>query len=129
MERSLAFSVVVLNLLLTVAPRLSAQSDTRLLLAAGSGVPGHAGFSFGPFSNLAMNDNREIVFLSSLRGPRNELLAVIRSSGVSFSVVAFQGLQAPVLKTSYDSFSAPSLNDVGTICFAAGLKDAEGNPS
>jgi hypothetical protein len=128
-ERSLVVSVVVLNLLLTVSPRLSAQSNTRLLLAAGSGVPGHAGFSFGPFSNLAMNDNREIVFLSSLRGSRNEMRAVVRSSGVTFSVVAFQGLQAPVLKTSYDSFSAPTLNDAGAICFTAGLKDTEGNPS
>ena len=129
MERSPAFSFVVLTLLLSITPRLSAQSNTRLLLAAGSGVPGHAGFSFGPFSDLAMNDNREIVFLSSLRGPRNELPAVVKSSGVSFSVVAFQGLRAPILKTSYDSFSAPSLNDAGAICFAAGLKDAEGNPS
>jgi len=128
-ERSLVTSVVVLNLLLSASPRLSAQSNTRLLLAAGSGVPGHAGFSFGPFSDLAMNDNREIVFLSSLRGPRNELRAVVRSSGISFSVVAFQGLRAPVLKTSYDSFSAPSLNDAGAICFAAGLKNTEGIPS
>jgi hypothetical protein len=129
MERSLVFSVVVLSLLLSASAPVSAQSNTRLLLAAGSGVPGHAGFSFGPFSNLAMNDNREIVFLSSLRGPRNELRAVVRSSGVSFSVVAFQGLRAPVLKTSYDWFSAPSLNDAGTICFVAGLKDTQGNPS
>jgi hypothetical protein len=128
-ERSLVFFVVFLSLLLTVSPRLSAQSNTRLLLAAGSGVPGHAGFSFGPFSDLAMNDNREIVFLSSLRGPRNELWAVVRSSGVSFSVVAFQGLRAPIPKTSYDSFSAPSLNDAGAICFAADLRDTEGNPS
>ena len=129
MERSLVFSVVVLNLLLSASPWLSAQSNTRLLLAAGSGVPGHAGFSFGPFSSLAMIDNREIVFLSSLRGPRNELRAVVRSSGVSFSVVAFQGLRAPLLKTSYDSFSAPSLNDAGAICFAAGLKDTEEIPA
>ena len=54
---------------------------------------------------------------------------MVKSSGVSFSVVAFQGLQAPIPKTSYDSFSAPSLNDAGVICFAAELKDAEGNPS
>ncbi len=128
-ERILVFSVVVLNLLFAALPQLSAQSNTRLLLAAGSGVPGHTGFSFGPFSGLAMNDNREIAFLSSLRSPRNELRAVVRSSGVSFSVVAFQGLQAPVPKTSYDSFSAPSLNDAGVICFAAGLKDPEGNLS
>jgi hypothetical protein len=128
-ERILVFSVVVLNLLLAASPRLSAQSNTRLLLAAGSGVPGHTGFSFGPFSGLAMNDNREIAFLSSLRSPRNELRAVVRSSGVSFSVVAFQGLRAPIVKTSYDSFSAPSLNDAGVICFAAELKDTEGNPS
>jgi hypothetical protein len=128
-ERIPVFFVVVLNLLLAASPRLSAQSNMRLLLAAGSGVPGHTGFSFGPFSNLAMNDNRETVFLSSLRSPRNELRAVVRSSGVSFSVVAFQGLQAPLLKTSYDSFSAPSLNEAGVICFAAGLKDTEGNPS
>jgi len=128
-ERSLVFSVLVLSLLLIVSPWLSAQSNTRLLLPAGSGVPGHTGFSFGPFSNLAMNENREILFLSSLRSPRNELRAVVRSSGVSFSVVAFQGLQTPILKTSYDSFSAPSLNDAGVICFAADLKDTEGNPS
>jgi hypothetical protein len=73
-----------------------------------------------------MNDKREMVFLSSLRGPRNELRAVVRSSGVSFSVVAFQGLRAPLPKMSYDSFSAPSLNDSGAVCFAAGLKDTEG---
>jgi len=123
------FAVFVLYLLLAASPHLSAQSNTRLLLAAGSGVPGHSGFSFGSFSNLAMNDNREIVFLSSLRSPRNELRAVVMSSGVSFSVVAFQGLQAPILKTTYDSFSAPSLNDAGVICFAATLKDTEANPS
>jgi len=128
-KRSPVTIVVVLNLLLAAPPWLSAQSNTRLLLAAGSGVPGHAGFYFGQFSDLAMNDNREIVFLSSLRGPRNELRAVVRSSGVSFAVVAFQGLRAPIPKTSYDSFSAPSLDDAGTICFAAGLKDAEGNLS
>jgi hypothetical protein len=128
-ERSLVTSVVVLNLLLSASTWLSAQSNTRLLLAAGSGVPGHTGFAFGPFSSLAMNDNREIVFLSSLQSPRNELRAVVRSSGVSFSVVAFQGLRAPIPKTSYDSFSAPSLNDAGVICFATDLKDTEGNPS
>jgi hypothetical protein len=54
---------------------------------------------------------------------------VVVSSGVSFSVVAFQGLQTPIPKTSYDSFSAPSINDAGVICFAAELKDTEGNPS
>jgi hypothetical protein len=125
----LVFRVVVLSFLFAASPRLFAQSNTRPLLAAGSGVPGHAGIAFGPFSDLAMNDNRQIAFLSSLRSPRNELRAVVTSSGISFSVVAFQGLQAPIPKTSYDSFSAPSLNDAGVICFAAGLKDAEGNPS
>ena len=127
--RTLVFSVAFVGFLFAVVPPLPAQSDTRLLLAVGSGVPGHPGFSFGPFSDLAMNDNREIVFLSSLRSPRNEMRAVVRSSGISFSVVAFQGLRAPIPKTSYDSFSAPSLNDEGAICFAAGLKDAEGNAS
>ena len=125
----LLFPVVVLSFLFAASPRLFAQSNTRLLLAAGSGVPGHAGIAFGPFSDLAMNDNRQIAFLSSLRSPRNELRAVVTSSGISFSVVAFQGLQAPIPKTSYDSFSAPSLNDAGVICFAAELKDTEGNPS
>ncbi|SPE23449.1 exported hypothetical protein [Acidobacteriia bacterium SbA2] len=128
-DRSLAFSLVALILLLAAPWRLSAQSNTRLLLSAGSGVPGHPGIAFGPFIDLAMNDNRQIAFLSSLRSPRNELRAVVVSSGVSFSVVAFQGLQSPIPKTSYDSFSAPSLNDAGVICFAAGLKDTEGAPS
>ena len=128
-ERSLAFSLAALSLLLATPSRLPAQSNTRLLLSAGSGVPGHSGIAFGPFSGLAMNDNRQIAFLSSLRSPRNELRAVVVSSGVGFSVVAFQGLQTPIPKTSYDSFSAPSINDAGVICFAAELKDTEGNPS
>jgi hypothetical protein len=94
-----------------------------LLLASGWGVPGHAGFAFGPFSNLVMNERREIVFLSSLRGAKSELRAVLRSSGVTFTVVAFEGLRAPVPKTTYESFSAPSLNDSGLIAFTATLKD------
>ena len=103
------------------APAAFAQASTRLLLTSGTGVPGHAGFAFGPFSNLSMNGSRDIVFLSSLRSPRNELRAVVRSSGVSFTVVAFQGLLAPVPRTSYDAFSAPSMNDAGVIAFTAAL--------
>jgi len=102
-------------------PAASAQASTRLLLTSGTGVPGHAGFVFGPFSDLSMNGNRDIVFLSSLRSPRNELRAVVHSSGVSFTVVAFQGLVAPVPRTSYDAFSAPSMNDAGVIAFTATL--------
>ena len=102
---------------------LYAQSHTRLLLSSGSGVPGHAGFVFGPFSHLAMNEGREIVFLSSLRSARSELQAVVRSTGVSFTVVAFRGLRSPVPKTSYESFSAPSINNAGTLAFTAALKD------
>ena len=128
-ERSAICFAVILSLLLLAPSRLPAQSNTRLLLSVGYGVPGHTGFSFGPFSDLAMNENREIAFLSTLRSPRNELRAVVVSSGVTFSVVAFQGLQAPIPKTSYDSFSAPSLNDSGVLCFAAELKDTEGKPS
>jgi hypothetical protein len=128
-ERSAICFSVILSLLLVAPPRLPAQSNTRQLLSAGYGVPGHTGFSFGPFSDLAMNENREIAFLSTVRSARSELRAVVVSSGVTFSVVAFQGLQAPIPKTSYDSFSAPSLNDAGVLCFAAGLKDTEGKPS
>jgi hypothetical protein len=86
-------------------------------------VPDHAGFALGPFSNLVMNDAREVVFLSSLRGAKSELKAVMRSDGVTFSVVAFQGLRAPVPKATYESFSAPSLNNAGLIAFTATLKD------
>jgi hypothetical protein len=114
-----------LALLLAGQASVWAQSSTRLLLASGSGVPGHAGFVFGPFSNLAMNEDREVVFLSTLRSPRNEIRAVVRSSGVSFSVVAFQGLRAPVAKTTYVSFSAPSINTAGSVAFTATLKDNE----
>lgn len=104
--------------------RLWAQSSTRLLLASGTGVPGHAGFVFGPFSSLAMNESGEIVFLTTLRSSRNEIRAVVRSSGVSFSVVAFQGLRAPVAKTTYVSFSGASINNSGSIAFTATLKDS-----
>ncbi|MGA2630454.1 MAG: choice-of-anchor tandem repeat NxxGxxAF-containing protein [Terriglobia bacterium] len=101
----------------------SAQSNTRLLLSSGWGVPAHQGFAFGPFRGLAMNEAREVVFLSSLRGAKSDLAAVVRSSGVTFSVVAFQGLRAPVPKAVYESFSAPSINRLGQIAFTAGLKD------
>jgi len=100
-----------------------AQSNTRLLLASGWGVPDHAGFALGPFSNLVMNDAREVVFLSSMRGAKSDLKAVMRSEGVTFSVVAFQGLRSPVPKTTYESFSAPSLNNLGQIALTALLKD------
>jgi hypothetical protein len=102
-------------------PGASAQVNTRLLLSSGTGVPGHPGFAFGSFSDLAMNGNQDIIFLSSLHSPRSDLRAVVRSSGVSFTVPAFQGLLAPIPKTAYDSFSAPSMNDAGVMAFAATL--------
>jgi hypothetical protein len=118
-----ALALAAVGLVLGVAGAAQAQSNTRLLLASGWGVPGHPGFAFGPFSSLTMNERREIVFLSSLRGAKSELRAVIRSSGVTFSVVAFEGLRSPVPKTTYESFSAPSLNDSGVMAFSATLKD------
>ena len=40
----LYFSAALLHLLLPAALPLSAQSNTRLLVATGAGVPGHVGF-------------------------------------------------------------------------------------
>jgi hypothetical protein len=76
-----------------------------------------------------MNERKEIVFLSSLHSARNEIRAVVRSSGITFSVVAFQGLRSPVPRTSFDSFSAPSINNAGVIAFTATLKDSEEAPA
>ena len=98
-----------------------AQLNTRLLLTTGTEVPGHGGLAFGPFLSLAMNGNQEIIFLTSLRSPRAEMRAVVRSTGVSFSVVAFQGLLGPFPRTTYDTFSAPSMNDSGVMAFTATL--------
>ena len=98
-----------------------AQLNTRLLLTTGTEVPGHGGLAFGPFLSLAMNGNQDIIFLTSLRSPRVEMRAVVRSTGVSFSVVAFQGLLGPFPRTTYDTFSAPSMNDSGVMAFTATL--------
>jgi hypothetical protein len=98
-----------------------AQLNTRLLLTSGTEVPGHAGLEFGPFYSLEMNGNQDIIFLTSLHSPRAEMHAVVRSTGVSFSVVAFQGLLGPFSRTTYDNFSAPSMNDSGVMAFAATL--------
>ena len=98
-----------------------AQLNTRLLLATGTEVPGHGGLAFGPFLSVAMNGNQDIIFLTSLRSPRVEMRAVVRSTGVSFSVVAFQGLLGPYPRTTYDTFSAPSMNDSGVMAFTATL--------
>src|SRR5712692_1448109 len=105
------------------ASKAYAQSTTRLVLSSGTGVPAHAGFVFGPFSNLAMNEADDVVFLTSLRSARIELRAVVRSAGVTFSVVAFQGLRSPIPRATYDSFSSPSMNAGGDIVFTAQLKD------
>jgi len=105
------------------ASKAYAQSTTRLVLSSGTGIPAHAGFVFGPFSNLAMNEADDVAFLTSLRSARIDLRAIVRSTGVTFSVVAFQGLRSPVPRTTYDSFSSPSINGGGVIAFSAQLKD------
>lgn len=99
-----------------------AQVNTRLLLVTGSAVPDHPGFTFGPFQDLAMNGNQQIVFRSTLESPRSNLRAVVRSQGVSFTVVAFEGLVSPASREQYESFSAPSINDDGVVAFKATLK-------
>jgi hypothetical protein len=121
MARALGLFVIGVSL---AGGRLAcAQATTRLILSNGTGVPGHSGFVFGPFSNLTMNEAKDIVFLTSLRSARIDLRAVVRSTGVTFSVVAFQGLRSPIPRATYDSFSSPSMNAGGDIVFTAQLKD------
>jgi hypothetical protein len=119
----------LLALVLLAPLRGHAQSNVRLLLSSGMGVPEHSGFAFGTFSGLTMNAQRQLAFLTTLRSPRTDIPAVVRSSGVSFSVVAFQGLRAPVARAMYDSFSAPSINDAGMLAFTAALRDHEESPT
>jgi hypothetical protein len=99
-----------------------AQVNTRVLLVSGSAVPGHPGFTFGSFQDLAMSGNDQIVFRSTLESPRSNLRALVRSQGVSFSVVAFEGLISPASREQYESFSAPSINSEGAVAFKATLK-------
>jgi hypothetical protein len=113
-------ALLVISLAVAATPARS-QVNTRVLLASGTEVPGHGGLAFGPFASVAMNQRQEIVFLTSLHSPRADLHAIVRSSGVSFSVVAFQGLVGPFPRTTYDSFSAPSIDDAGRVAFAAKL--------
>ncbi|MBI1940139.1 MAG: hypothetical protein HYS33_01375, partial [Acidobacteria bacterium] len=115
--------LLVALVVLAVGGAANGQSNTRLLLSSGWGVPDHRGFAFGRFSNLAMNAGRDIVFLSSMRGAKRDLRAVIRSTGVTFDVVAFEGLRSPVPRATYESFSAPSINRPGAVPFTATLRD------
>ncbi|HET7215334.1 MAG TPA: hypothetical protein VFL79_17225 [Terriglobia bacterium] len=103
----------------------AAQVNARLLLVSGSAVPSHPGFTFGPFQDLAMSGNDRIVFRSTLASPRSNLQAVVRSQGVSFTVVAFEGLISPASHEQYESFSAPSINSAGDVAFKAKLKAEE----
>ena len=119
--RVLAGAALWCGLAAAAALPAAAQVNTRLLLAAGTEVPGHGGLAFGPFLSLAMNGNQEIVFLTSLHSARADVRAVVRSTGVSFTVVAFQGLLGPFPRTNYDAFSAPSMNDAGVVAFTATL--------
>jgi hypothetical protein len=108
-----------------------AQVNTRVLLSSGAGVPDHPGFTFGPFYDLAMNGRQRIVFRTSLRSPRTDSQAIVRSVGITFSVVAFGGLISPVPQEVYDTFSAPSINNSGSVAFTATLKGkgVEGEPT
>ena len=90
----LGAGVLLLAMSLAAIPA-SAQQNTRLLLTSGTEVPGHGGLAFGPFLSLAMNANQDVIFLTSLHSARVDKRAVVRSTGVSFSVVAFQGLLGP----------------------------------
>lgn len=103
----------------------AAQVNARLLLVSGSAVPGHPGFTFGPFQDLAMSGNDRLVFRSTIESPRGSLQAVVRSQGVSFMVVAFEGLISPASREQYQSFSAPSINSAGDVAFKARLKAEE----
>jgi hypothetical protein len=103
-----------------------AQVNARLVLVSGSSVPGHPGFTFGSFYDLAMNANDQIVFRTTMESPRNNVRAVVRSQGVSFSVVAFEGLVSPARRETYESFSAPCINDAGSVAFKATLKGGGG---
>jgi hypothetical protein len=112
------------------APPARAQVNARLLLVSGSAVPGHPGFTFGSFQDLAMSSNDQVVFLSTLESPRSSLRAVVRSQGVSFTVVAFEGLISPASHEQYESFSAPGINSAGDVVFRARLKaEAAGKPT
>jgi hypothetical protein len=122
----LAVGVILFGLSVGALPA-AAQQNTRLLLASGAEVPGHGGLAFGPFLSLEMNGRQEVVFLTSLRSPRAEMRAVVRSTGVSFSVVAFQGLLGPFPRTTYDNFSAPSMDDSGVVAFTAKLVTDQAN--
>jgi hypothetical protein len=112
---------VVLATLAAGALPAGAQINTRLLVESGTEVPGHSGLAFGPFLSVAMNGNDDIIFLTSMRSPRGDMHAVVRSTGVTFSVVAFQGLVGPYPRSTYDAFSAPSMNDSGVVAFTASL--------
>ena len=73
--------------------------------------------------------NDQVVFLSTLESPRSSLRAVVRSQGVSFTVVAFEGLISPASHEQYESFSAPGINSAGDVVFRARLKaEAAGDP-
>lgn len=119
--RRMAVAGCALGMLLAMAVPAFAQINRRLLLATGDQVAGHGGLTFGPFLSLAMNGNQEIIFLTTLHSARADVRAVVRSAGVSFSVVAFQGLVGPFPRSTYDSFSAPSMNDAGVAAFSATL--------
>lgn len=134
MVRGKSFVAVVICMLfsLCLAERPAcAQVSTRLLLVSGTEVPGHPGFTFGEFHDLAMSGNQQIAFRTTLNSPRANLPAVVESHGISFSVVAFKGLVSPVSREQYESFGAPSINDAGAVAFTAALKSrgGEGAPT
>ena len=125
--RTLAAAVLLLWIAAVGVTPAWAQQNTRLLLTSGTEVPGHGGLAFGSFLSLQMNGNQEVIFLTSLSSPRASMHAVVRSTGVSFTVVAFQGLLGPLPRTTYDNFSAPSMNDSGVMAFTATLATDQAN--
>ena len=106
-------SCQVLGLLLAGVSLASAQDGSvRVVASSGTAAPGQSG-NFNLFAEPVLNGSGTVAFLGYSTAGK----AVYVTSGTSLVNVATTGQTAPVITGTFDSFTAPVLNESGVVAF------------
>src|SRR4051812_12322076 len=101
---------------------LSSNRRLRAIALSGRPAPGITSGAFSEFQAPALNDQGDVVFLTSVRHRREVLEAIYLYRTGKLRKVAASGDSAPEGGT-FVAFGAPALNNKGEIAFAAVIDD------
>jgi hypothetical protein len=100
---------------------LWSRGRVQPLVITGGPIPGIAGGTLAAIESPAMNDRGDVVFLATVRRGRESVEAIYARMGGKLRKIVAQGDPAPAGGT-FAGFGAPTLNNKGTIGFAAAVE-------